>query len=35
VGTAAGIDALGRLRIATPAGPVLLAGGEISVRPVP
>lgn len=32
-GTAAGIDALGRLRIDTPTGPVLLAGGEISVRP--
>lgn len=34
-GTAAGIDALGRLRIDTPLGPVLLAGGEISVRPAP
>lgn len=34
-GTAAGIDALGRLRIDTPRGPVLLAGGEISVRPAP
>jgi BirA family biotin operon repressor/biotin-[acetyl-CoA-carboxylase] ligase len=34
-GTAAGIDAQGRLRIDTRAGPVLLAGGEISVRPAP